>query len=280
MRSRCYNENKDELYSREGIMVAIADNLNTRNRAYSDALVKRDKKALSEIIEKIQAAGADMINVQCSLDGTGDEDMLPWVIDILSDQTASSLSLDSRNIRALEKAIPLCKKPPLVNFISKTEPEDKESLLSLVSGSGASLVLRASSGTIPSSLEAKLQIIEELIETANNADIPNERLFADPSIVHISSGMGQKHLVNSHECIRVLKELVEPPVNTIAWISNISPGMPKAVRKPLEAMFLTYLAGAGLDAAMVDVLDEHVRKAIYLIKSFRDEIVFSQADIM
>jgi len=280
MRSRCYNENKDELYSQEGIMVAIADNLNTRNGAYSDALVKRDKKALSEIIKKIQAAGADMINVQCSLDGTGDEDMLPWVIDILSDQTESSLSLDSRNIRALEKAIPLCKKPPLVNFISKTEPEDKESLLSLVSGSGASLVLRASSGTIPSSLEAKLQIIEELLETANNADIPNERLFADPSIVHISSGMGQKHLVNSHECIRVLKELVEPPVNTIAWISNISPGMPKAVRKPLEAMFLTYLAGAGLDAAMVDVLDEHVRKAIYLIKSFRDEIVFSQADIM
>jgi 5-methyltetrahydrofolate corrinoid/iron sulfur protein methyltransferase len=260
-------------------MIAIADNLNTRNRAYIGALIKRDKEALSEIIEQIHASGADMINVQCSLDGTGDEEMLPWVTEILSDHTASSLSLDSRNIRALERTIPFCKKPPLVNFISKTEPEDKETLLSLVSGSGASLVLRASGGTIPSSLEAKLQIIEELIEMANNADIPNERLFADPSIVHISRGMGQKHLVNSHECIRVLKELVEPPVNTIAWISNISPGMPKAVRKPLEATFLTYLAGAGLDAAMVDVLDENIRKALYLIKSFRDEIVFSQADI-
>ena len=260
-------------------MIAIADNLNTRNRAYIDALIKRDKKALFEIIKQIQAAGADMINVQCSLDGTGDEEMLPWVIEILSDHTASSMSLDSRNIRALEKTIPLCKKPPLVNFISKTEPENKETLLSLVSASGASLVLRASSGTIPSSLEAKLQIIEDLLEMANNADIPNERLFADPSIVHISRGMGQKHLVNSHECVRILKELVEPPVNTIAWISNVSPGMPKAVRKPLEATFLTYMAGAGLDAAMVDVLNENIRKAIYLIKSFRDEIIFSPADI-
>lgn len=260
-------------------MIAIADNLNTRNRAYVDALIKRDKKALFEIIKQIQASGADMINVQCSLDGTGDEEMLPWVIEILSDQTASSLSLDSRNIRALEKTIPLCKKPPLVNFISKTEPENKETLLSLVSASGASLVLRASGGTIPSSLEAKLQIIEDLLEMANDADIPNERLFADPSIVHISRGMGQKHLVNSHECLRILKELVEPPVNTIAWISNVSPGMPKAVRKPLEATFLTYMAGAGLDAAMVDVLDEHIRKSIYLIKSFRDEIIFSPADI-
>jgi len=76
-----------------------------------------------------------------------------------------------------------------------------------------------------------------------------------------------------------MKELVEPPINTIAWISNVSTGLPRALRKPLEAAFLTYLAGAGLDAAMVDILDENIKKAIYLIKSFRDEIVFTQADI-
>jgi len=244
-----------------------------------EALLKRDEKALSAVIEQIVRSGADMINVQCSLDGTGDEDSLPWIIQRIQDHTRGALSLDSRNIRALRETIPLCTRPPLVNFISKTEPGESESLLALVSDSGSSLVLRASSGTIPSSLEAKLQIIEELIERANAADIPNERLYADPSIVHISRGMGQKHLVNSHECIRILKDLVEPPVNTIAWISNISTGMPKAVRKPLEAAFLTYLAGAGLDAAMVDILDAAVNRAIYLIKSFRDEVIFSQIDI-
>jgi hypothetical protein len=30
---------------------------------------------------------------------------------------------------------------------------------------------------------------------------------------------------------------------------------------------------------MVDVLDEHLKKSIYLIKAFKDEIVFSPADI-
>jgi cobalamin-dependent methionine synthase I len=260
-------------------MIAIADNLNTRNTTYIDALVKRDKKALAALAGEILRSGADMVNVQCSLDGTGDEDSMPWVTGILSDLSECPLSLDTRNMLALRRTIPLCKKPPLINFISKNEPAVQETLLSLISDSGASLVLRASGGTIPSSLEAKLQIIEELLEKANGADIPNERLFADPSIVHISRGMGQKHLVNSHECIRILRELVEPPVNTIAWISNISPGMPKAVRKTLEASFLTYLAGAGLDAAMVDVLDEQIRKAIYLVKSFRDEIVFSKTEV-
>ncbi|OHE56144.1 MAG: hypothetical protein A2Z47_06590, partial [Thermodesulfovibrio sp. RBG_19FT_COMBO_42_12] len=260
-------------------MIVIAENLNTRNKLYMDALSNRDKKTIAELIKKLKESGADMINVQCSLDGIGDEDTLPWVTEILLDATDIDVSLDSRNIQALKKTIPLCKKPPLINFISETEPEDQETLLSLVSSSGASLVIRASRGTVPITLEAKLQIIEGLLEMANEADIPNERLFADPSIVHVGRGMGQKHLSNSHECIRVLKELIEPPINTIAWISNVSAGLPKALRKPLEATFLAYLAGAGLDAAMVDVLDENIRKAIYLIKSFRDEIVFSQADI-
>jgi cobalamin-dependent methionine synthase I len=259
-------------------MIAIADNLNTRNKVFMDAVTKRDRKTVAELAEKLKESGADMINIQCSLDGSGDEQTLPWVTELLC-EISGGISLDSRNTDALGKAIPLCKQPPLVNFISKTEPEDKKALLSLISGSGASLVVRASSGTIPSSLEAKLQIIEEGIEMANEVDIPNERLYADPSIVHIGRGMGQKHLVNSQECIFVLKELVEPPLNTIAWISNISTGLPRAIRKPLEAAFLSYAAGAGLDAAMVDILDPNIRKTIYLIKSFRDEIVFSQTDI-
>jgi 5-methyltetrahydrofolate corrinoid/iron sulfur protein methyltransferase len=260
-------------------MIAIADNLNTRNKPYMDAVSKKDKKTAAELVKNLAAAGADMINIQCSLDGVGDEETLPWVAGIISEAGECGISLDSRNTQAIKKTLSLCKKPPLVNFISKTEPQERDVLLSLVADSGASLVIRASSGTIPTSMEAKLQIIEELLEMANGADIPNERLFADPSIVHLGRGLGQKHVVNSHECILVMKELVEPPLNTIAWISNISTGLPKALRKPLEAAFLSYLAGAGLDAAMVDILNEHIRKAIYLIKSFRDEIVFSPTDI-
>src|SRR4030043_492265 len=171
-------------------MIVIAENLNTRNRVYMDAVSSRDRKTLTEIIKKLINAGPDMINLQCSLDGAGDEDILPWVTEILCDVTDAGVSLDSRNIQAIKKALPLCKKPPLINFISETEPEDQETLLSLVSNSGASLV------------------------------------------------------------IRVLKELIEPPVNTIAWISNVSTGLPKLLRKPLEATFLSYMAGAGLDAAL------------------------------
>jgi len=220
-----------------------------------------------------------MMNIQCSLDGSGDEEVLPWVVGVVTETTERDICLDSRNPQALKKSIPVCKRPPLINYISQTEPENQNELLQLVADSGASLVIRASRATPPTSLEAKLQIIEELLEKANASDIPNERLFADPSLVHIGRGVGQKHLANSTECLKFLKDLVEPPIQTIAWISNVSAGMPLAIRKKVEAAFFLYFSGAGLDAAMVDVLDEDLRKAVYLVKSFRDEIVFSPADI-
>jgi cobalamin-dependent methionine synthase I len=259
-------------------MIVIAENLNTRNRPYMEALRKKDRKALSGMAVELARAGADMINLQCSLDGSGDEEALPWAVEAVQ-AAGKGISLDSRNLAALRKAVALSKRPPLVNFLSQTEPEDREGLLGLVAGSGASLVILASRGTPPTTFEAKLQIIEELMEAANAADIPNERLFADPAIVHMGRGAGQRHLVNSQECIRAIKEIVEPPINTVAWISNVSTAMPRSLRSGVDSAFLSYLAGAGLDAAMVDVLDGSIRRTIYLLKSFRDEIVFTPADI-
>jgi len=258
-------------------MIVIADNLNTRNRVYTEALKFRDERKIAGLARELSSA--DIINIQCSLDGSGDEENLPWVAEIVARETGKDISLDSRDADALKGALPFCKRPPVINYISGTEPEEPDQMLELAAGSGASLVLRASAVTPPATLEAKLQIIEELIELANSFDIPNERLYADPSLVHIGKGAGQSHLANSAGVLRVLKELVEPPIKTVAWISNVSVGLPPALRRPVEAAYLSYLAGAGLDAAMLDALDNTHKRAVYLIKSFRDEIVFSPADL-
>ncbi|MEJ2253860.1 MAG: dihydropteroate synthase [Nitrospirota bacterium] len=261
-------------------MLVVADNLNTRNVAYMDALSRRDARALAGMVCALCEAGAEAVNLQCSLDGAGDEDVLPWAVEavLLAAGVETDICLDSRNLPALKAALPLPKSPPLVNYVSRTEPPDRKALLEAAAAAGASVVLRASREVPPAGLEAKLQIIEELIEAANAADIPNERLYADPSLVHIGRGAGQSHLANSREFVRVLSELVDPPVNTVAWVSNVSSGMPREMARRVDASFLTYLAGAGLDAALVDVLDPRVRQAVYLLRAYRDETVFSRAE--
>jgi len=259
-------------------MLVIAENLNARSKAYMEAVNGRDKKAIAAIAKALAEKGADFINVQCSTDGIGDEDALPMVAEIVQEASGLPLCLDSRNATALEKTLALCKEPPLINYLSADE-KNCDDILDITNRFRASLIIRALKGTVPTTIEAKLLILEDLIEKANAADIPNERLFADPSVVHIAGGMGQEHLLNTHECVRALVEMVDPPINTVAWISNVSTGLPKKLKPHVNAGFLCYLAGAGLDAAMVDVTDAEVMKTVYLIRAFRDETVFSPADI-
>lgn len=258
-------------------MLVIAENLNVRNAAYLEALKKKDKKAIEAMAKDLASSGADMINVQCSTDGSGDEEALALATEAVQ-AGGVPLCLDSRNAKALRKAIPLCTEPPLINYLSADE-KNADEIFGLVKETKSSLILRALKGTVPTTLEAKLMILEDLIEKANAADIPNERIFADPSLVHIARGMGQESLLNAHESIIVLNEMVDPPLNTVVWISNATTGLPKKLKPRVASALLCYLAGAGLNAALVDVKDDDLMKAVYLINSFQDTVIFSPADI-
>jgi cobalamin-dependent methionine synthase I len=251
-------------------MLVIADNLSVRNKAYMEAIKKKDRKAIADMAKELASHGADMINVQASQDGIGDEDFLPMATEAVQSGVDLPLCLDSRNVKALRKAVPLCQEPPIINYLSADE-KNPDDFFSLVRETKSNLVVRAVKGTVPTTLEAKLMIIEDLIEKANAADIPNERIFADPSVVHIGKGMGQDHLLNAHEAIVVLNEMVDPPINTAVWISNVTTGLPKNIKSTVAASYLSYLAGAGLHP--------EIMKTVYLIKAFRDEITFAPADI-
>jgi len=259
-------------------MLVIADNLSVRNAAYREAIKKKDWKLIEAMAKELASLGADMLNVQVSLDGVGDEETLPLVTGVVQKAVDMPLCLDSRNVQALRKAAPLCTEPPIINYLSADEKDPGE-LFALVREAKLNLILRALKGTVPTTLEAKLMIIEDLIEKANAADVPNERIFADPSVVHISKGNGQEHLLNAHESIMMLNEMVDPPLNTAVWISNVTAGLPKNLKSTVASTYLAYLAGAGLSAAMVNVKDAELMKVVYLIKTFRDEITFAAGDL-
>jgi cobalamin-dependent methionine synthase I len=259
-------------------MLVIADNLNTRNKDYAAALKKKDMKAIAALAKELAAKKPDMMNVQCSNDGIGDEDILPAVAMTVEEATGLPLCLDSRNVAALKAALKVCKEPPIVNYLSADEKQPDE-FFALVKDGDAALIIRALKGTVPTTLDEKLSVLEDLAEKANAAGVENDQLFADPSVVHIGGGMGQEHLMNAHEAVIVMNEMVDPPINTVVWISNVTAGLPKNVKSPVAASYLSYLAGAGLSAAFVNVKDPEIMKAVYLIKAFRDETVFTPAEL-
>ena len=126
-------------------MIVIAENLNTRNTAYMNALKEFDAETIRRLSGELVDAGADAINIQTSLDGSGDEEILPKVVELVNQSYDTTISLDSRNTEALKRAVPLCKNPPIINYLS-LEEQNPEEILTLCRNNQCWLVIRALRG--------------------------------------------------------------------------------------------------------------------------------------
>ncbi|HDH02198.1 MAG TPA: hypothetical protein ENH17_03600, partial [Nitrospirae bacterium] len=102
-------------------MIVIAENLNTRNMGYMKAVTEFDPETIKRLSGELVNAGADVINIQCSLDGSGDEEMLPKVVEVIVQSHDPVISLDTRNTEALKRSVSLCTKPPIINYLSLEE---------------------------------------------------------------------------------------------------------------------------------------------------------------
>ena len=90
-------------------MLVIAENLNVRNAAYMEALKKKDRKAIEAMAKDLASSGADMINIQCSLDGSGDEEALPLA-------TEAARRLERSRLLAAVPTLSVC--PAILSFTS------------------------------------------------------------------------------------------------------------------------------------------------------------------
>ena len=89
--------------------------------------------------------------------------------------------------------------------------------------------------------------------------------------IPLAGGVGQEHAVAVQETLYELRELVEPPIRTSCWLSNISAGAPKELRPSINNTFLAMLSGLGLWSASLDVLNKETMRTVRLIRAINNK---------
>ncbi len=261
-------------------MLTIANNLNFNNREFLSAVKTGNSDWIARQALALKTAGADMLSISLSLDGDGDEKCMKTAV-VGAREAGLTLSIDSRNPIAQEIAAEAAGKKIIVNYFSADYQRGNEmaGILNAASSAGADLVIYPLRKGIPADADERLGIIEDLIEKANSAGISNDRLIVDLMVLHMSGNVrGQEQAVAAQETLYGLSELVEPPIKTTCWLSNISAGSAKSVRPAINSTYLAMLAGLGLWSAYIDVLDKETMRAVRLIKALKNETVYSQLD--
>lgn len=266
-------------------MFAIANNITTRdpqvNLIFSELKASgwdingRPAKALSELVINCVAAGAKAIeiNTQQHFDSA---DAMECVVNIVQRAADVKLCLSTNNAEVMEAGIHACKKPPIINFVS-VDIDKLRDILPMAVVHNAEVVFLVSDPAAPADARDMMGRTAVLLGVAKSAGIPDGNILVDPGLIHVTSEIGQKHMV---ETIQFLKSLdtLESSVRSTCWLSNASAGAPQHLRNMIELALLPMLAGLGLSTVFLNVLQTEYMRTLRLIRVFNNECVYAQQD--
>jgi 5-methyltetrahydrofolate corrinoid/iron sulfur protein methyltransferase len=251
-------------------MYKIGENIHIVSPRVKQALKERDGTFFVDLARMQQEAGADVIDLNIGPRKKDGPEVVDWLVDCMQEAVPDmTISFDTTNLSAIETGLKRVGSNAMVNSAS-AEEERLENVPPLAAKYGAKLIaLCLEKSGIPVSADARIGIaMEKLIPRAEELGIPMENLYIDPLILTVSGC--QEYVPEAIETVRMLKMLMDPPPMTVVGLSNVSNQVPHEMRPLLNQVYIVMLMGAGLDAAILDPLDEQLMHVIRIIEE-RDD---------
>jgi cobalamin-dependent methionine synthase I len=243
-------------------MLVIGERINASNNAVAEAITKRDEEFLVNLAKAQTLAGADFIDVNA---GSGNGSLqeakadIKWLVGIIQAASGQPLSIDSDIPEVVEAALKEYHGERLIINSVTAEPARLESIGPLVAERQARVIaLAMGTDGIPARVEERLNACERIMSNLTGLGIKAEQVLFDPLVLPVA--------VDTRQGLVTLKTIEQiklryPDARVVMGLSNISYGLPK--RKLVNRAFLLMASYAGLDAVIVDPLDN---KAMSLIK--------------
>jgi 5-methyltetrahydrofolate corrinoid/iron sulfur protein methyltransferase len=246
-------------------VLIIGERINSTRKFIREAVLRKDAEFIKTEANRQLQAGAHMLDVNGGVPGQETE-LLSWLVNVVQDACDAPLCLDSADPEALQKALPLCKRPPMINSITD-EPARFRALLPVIKEHRTKVVALciAESGP-PSGLEDRVDIASRLVDRLTGEGIALADIYVDPCVFPI--GTGSRNGLNVLEAVTRIRTR-DPGVHTSCGVSNVSFGLP--VRKLLNEVFLIMLMSRGMDAAIIDPCDEGVIARLTAAETLRGQ---------
>lgn len=236
-------------------MLIIGENINATRKTIARAIAGRDSAFITGLAGMLDSAGADYIDVNA---GSGHstsrekQDAMRWLVETIQAATCKPLVIDSDEAGVIEAAVDTYSGEHLMINSVTADEEKLNSIGRLASEKKAQLIaLAMGEGGIPASTRERLDNCHKIMQALGRLGMEPGDVYFDPLVIPVSVDQGQARV--TLDTIRAIKSEI-PGARTVMGLSNISFGLPG--RKLLNRAFLAMAAEAGLDAAILDPLDD------------------------
>jgi 5-methyltetrahydrofolate corrinoid/iron sulfur protein methyltransferase len=251
-------------------MYIIGENIHILAPKVKQAIADRDGAFFVDLARKQKAAGAHALDLNIGPQKKAGPEVMDWLVDCVQEAVGDmTLSFDTTNLAAIEAGLKKMTHDGHANAIinsTSAEAERLEKVPPLAAQYGAKLVaLTMAKEGIPVSADARVGIVmEKLIPRAQEVGVPMEHLLIDPLVLTVSGC--QEYVPQCIEAVRMIKMVADPPPLVSVGLSNVSNQVPAPMRPLLNRTYMVMLMAAGLDAAILDPLDEELLETIRIVE--------------
>jgi cobalamin-dependent methionine synthase I len=235
------------------MFVVVGERINTSRKSVREAVERKDAFYILDEIKKQKEAGASYIDVNAGARIGHEMEDMRWLLEVIQELVTVSLCLDSPDLGVLEMAYGMVKDRPMINSIS-LEKERYDAMVPFLKGKDCSVVaLCMDDSGMPKSAQDVIERAGRLVKGLEGIGVRRESIYIDPLIQPISTDTTKG--VMAMDAVRGIMSTF-PGVHTICGLSNISYGLPQ--RRIINRTFLALLMRAGLDAAIIDPIDDTI----------------------
>jgi cobalamin-dependent methionine synthase I len=242
-------------------MIIIGEKINATLSSVKSIILNRETKGLVDLAKEQADAGANFIDVNI---GTGvgsleDEiESIKWAVESIQKEVETPLCIDSADPKVIETGLKLLdKKPSMINSV-KAEKYNLEALAPLAAEHDSFLIaLAMDESGIPKTAEGRLRCCEIILSACESYGVSIQNVYIDPLVMPISTDINSGMV--TLKTLTAIKEKF-PGARTVTGLSNVSYGLPE--RRRLNIAYLHMCIFAGLDAAIVNPLDEALMAAV------------------
>jgi 5-methyltetrahydrofolate--homocysteine methyltransferase len=234
----------------------VGERLNPTGRArLGDAVRAGDFSVYRKLATEQSKARAALLDVNVGVPGVDEAAALEAAVGAVSDAVGTPVVIDSTNAPALERALRRYPGRALVNSINGT-PYALAQLLPLVARYGAAAIIMPLDETgIPEAASDRLAVAEHVLGRGRELGLGTSDFVLDGIVLAAAAEPAAAGVT-----LETVSKARETGLATILGLSNISHGLPG--RPALNHAFLAMAQAAGVDAVMVDVLDEATLPAV------------------
>jgi 5-methyltetrahydrofolate corrinoid/iron sulfur protein methyltransferase len=249
-------------------MLLIGESLNVIGKKIGKAFKTRDPKPIQEEALFQKEKGMDFIDINLGPAKKDGHELMPWVVEVVQEVVDDiPLVLDTSNIAAIEAALKVCKLPPIINSIM-CRAERYEKMIPLAAEYNADFVaLMWGPEGLPRDENERAALCVELLYAANEAGIPNEKIWVDGIVTPVN--IQQPQAISLMEFQGMIQDIA-PGARSTCGVSNISNGPPDHLRPILNQTFTVMLQKYGMESVIADPMDDQM---IAIAKGKRQDVV-------